>query len=353
MSQHDFDIANQGFPATRADLNNALKAAVSNSAGTSAPSTTYAYQFWYDSNNNIIKMRNGDNDAWISVATVDQTNDLVSITHTGMLDLVDDDGSASIRFQAPSAVTTTTTFTLPDGDGDSGQTLVTNGSATLAWHAPYGNRSLIVNGAMNVAQRSASVTGLGDGDEGYVTVDRMRHTAAPSAGRFTSAQTAVSDLPGFLNCLHLDCTTADTSIAATELLIIEQRLEGQNLQQLKKGTSSAEPVTVSFYMKTNKAFTFMCALNDYDNNRVNTQQFTTTTSWTRHSITFAGDTSGGLGDDSGHSLSVEFYLHAGSNFTGGSYSANTWQSRATSDNMRAVGIGASGGNRKCSDAVRI
>ena len=215
--------------------------------------------------------------------------------------------------------------------------------ADLAGSADAGGitgRSLVINGAMNVAQRSTSVTGLGDGDEGYVTLDRMRHTAAASAGRFTSAQTAVSDLPGFLNCLHLDCTTADTSIAATELLIIEQRLEGQDLQQLKKGTSSAEPVTVSFYMKTNKAFTFMCALNDFDNNRVNVQQFTTTTSWTRHSITFAGDTTGALGDDSGNSLSVEIYLHAGSNFTGGTYSANTWQSRASSDNMRAVGIGS-------------
>ena len=203
-----------------------------------------------------------------------------------------------------------------------------------------GNRNFVINGAMNVAQRSASVTGLGDGDEGYVTLDRMRHTAAASAGRFTSAQTAISDLPVFLNCLHLDCTTADTSIASSEALILEHRMEGQNLQQLKKGTSSAEAVTVSFYMKTNKAFTFMCALNDYDNNRINTQQFTTTTDWTRHSITFTGDTTGALGDDANNSLSIEFYLHAGATYTGGTYSANTWQSRASSDNMRAVGIGS-------------
>ena len=214
--------------------------------------------------------------------------------------------------------------------------------ADLASSADAGSltgKNLVINGAMNVAQRSTSVASMG-GTEGYKTLDRFNHTGGEGAGRFTSAQTAVSDLPGFLNCLHLDCTTADTSIAATELLLIEQKLEGQDLQQLKKGTSSAEPVTVSFYMKTNKAFTFMCGLNDYDNNRVNVQQFTTTTSWTRHSITFAGDTTGALDDDANHSLSVEFYLHAGSNFTGGTYSANTWQSRASSDNMRAVGIGS-------------
>lgn len=93
-------------------------------------------------------------------------------------------------------------------------------------------------------------------------------------------------------------------------------------------------------MKTNKAFTFMCELNDSDNNRVNVQQFTTSTSFTRHVLTFNPDTSGALNDDSGVSLSVVIYLHAGASFTGGTYSANTWQSRATSNNMRAVGIGS-------------
>ena len=203
-----------------------------------------------------------------------------------------------------------------------------------------GRRNIVINGGMNVAQRSVSVAALGDGDEGYVTLDRIRHTAAASAGRFTSAQTAISDLPGFLNCLHLDCTTADTSIAATELLVLEHRIEGQDLQQLKKGTSDAEKVTVSFYMKTNAAFVFMCVLNDFDNNRVNTQKFTTTTGWTRHSITFAGDTTGALGDDNALSLSVSIYLHAGSNFTGGTYVSNAWQSRSSSDNMIAPGIGS-------------
>ena len=77
------------------------------------------------------------------------------------------------------------------------------------------NRNLWINGAMNVAQRSTSVTGLGDGNEGYVTVDRMRESGSTaSAGRYTSKQTAITDLPGFANCFHVDCTTADTSIAA-------------------------------------------------------------------------------------------------------------------------------------------
>jgi len=81
MSQHDFEIANQGFPSFRSDLNSALQALASLSAGTSAPSTTFAYQFWYDSTNQILKMRNGDDDAWISLVTFDQTNDHAATYH--------------------------------------------------------------------------------------------------------------------------------------------------------------------------------------------------------------------------------------------------------------------------------
>lgn len=81
MSQHDFEIANQGFPSFRSDLNSALQALASVSAGTSAPSTTFAYQFWYDSTNQILKMRNGDDDAWISVFKFDQTNDHIETVY--------------------------------------------------------------------------------------------------------------------------------------------------------------------------------------------------------------------------------------------------------------------------------
>lgn len=79
MSQHDLTIANQGFPAFRADLNDALQALGSCQSGTSAPSPTFANQLWYDTTNNILKIRNEDNDAWISIATLDQANDVLSV----------------------------------------------------------------------------------------------------------------------------------------------------------------------------------------------------------------------------------------------------------------------------------
>ena len=78
MSQHDLTINNQGFPAFRADLNDALQALGSTQSGTTAPSPTFANQLWYDTTNNILKFRNEDNDAWISLLTLNQTADTVS-----------------------------------------------------------------------------------------------------------------------------------------------------------------------------------------------------------------------------------------------------------------------------------
>jgi len=71
MSQHDFNIANQSFPATRTDLNNALVALASNSSGDAEPATKYANQFWYETDTNTLKIRNEANSAWIIVLQLD------------------------------------------------------------------------------------------------------------------------------------------------------------------------------------------------------------------------------------------------------------------------------------------
>ena len=76
-----------------------------------------------------------------------------------------------------------------------------------------GRRNIIINGAMNVAQRATSATGLGGGSGSYPTCDRFAVSQTATAGRYTMTQTA--DGPsGFANCLKIACTTADTSIAA-------------------------------------------------------------------------------------------------------------------------------------------
>ena len=82
MAQHDYIINNQTFPSFRTDLNNGLSAVASNNSGSSEPTTTYAYQWWYDVASNQLKIRNADNDAWITIGTFNQTNDTVVLAGT-------------------------------------------------------------------------------------------------------------------------------------------------------------------------------------------------------------------------------------------------------------------------------
>ena len=196
------------------------------------------------------------------------------------------------------------------------------------------NRNIVINGAMNVAQRGTSSTGIATG--GYYTLDRYKIQISNTAGRFTMTQDS-SAPEGFSNSMKLDCTTADTSIASDELLFIQHSIEGQNLQTLQKGTSSAVPVTASFYVKGNASATYTVELEDRDNTRYNSQEFPVTTDWVRISRTFVADTTGTLDDDNAESLRLNFWLHGGSNYTGGTHTDNVWH---TTDNQR-VGDGAS------------
>jgi hypothetical protein len=197
-----------------------------------------------------------------------------------------------------------------------------------------GRRNMVINGGMNIFQRSSSaVTGLGDGNEGYVVHDRISHTVVAGAGRFTVTPASITDLPGFANALQVTCTTADTSIASSELYVLQHKFEGQDLQQLKKGTSDAEKVTVSFYVKGHDSATYTCELFDTDNTRQISQTFSVTTSWSRVELTFNADTTGALTDDNGESLQLNIFLHAGSDYTGGTFTSNTWASNTNANRV--------------------
>jgi hypothetical protein len=87
MAQHDYVIANGTGAAVRSDINNGLAAIVSNNSGATAPSTTYAYQWWADTSTNLLKLRNGANSSFITVGDLTATNlglaALASPTFTG------------------------------------------------------------------------------------------------------------------------------------------------------------------------------------------------------------------------------------------------------------------------------
>jgi hypothetical protein len=73
MSQHDFNIANQTSAASRTDINSALTALATLSSGATAPSTTYANMLWYDTANDVLKIRNEADSNWVVVGYVNQT----------------------------------------------------------------------------------------------------------------------------------------------------------------------------------------------------------------------------------------------------------------------------------------
>jgi hypothetical protein len=199
---------------------------------------------------------------------------------------------------------------------------------------PSGRKNIVINGAMQVAQRATSTTGIGAADNNFPCVDRMKVRAGSTAGRATVSQ--VADGPsGFANCLKFDCTTADASIAAGEYFFLTNIFEGQDLQQLKKGTSDAESVTISFYVKGDQAATYTLELKDQDNSRINTQTFAVTTSWNKISLTFIPDTTGAFGDDNLASLQVNLWLHAGSTYTGGTFASNTWASEVQANRVNS------------------
>jgi len=209
---------------------------------------------------------------------------------------------------------------------------------TNASASPAVGRNILINGAMNVAQRSASVTGLGAAS-GYFTLDRWLLASSGTAGRLTMSQTADGPNGISANCLKLDCTTADTSIAAGEFLQVVQKIEGQNLQRIGKGVAGAKQITVSFYVKASAAFDFVCELSDLDNTRQISKLFSTTTGWVRHELTYAADEDDGsspFGDDNAASLNLTFWLHAGATWAGGTLNTATFAN--TTNANRAAGI---------------
>ena len=102
MSQHDLSIANGTGAAVRSDLNGALAALGTNSSGATAPTTTYAYQFWADTTTGLLKIRNAANSAFVTVGTLASTN-------LGLASL------AGATFTGDVILGTTTALELPDG----------------------------------------------------------------------------------------------------------------------------------------------------------------------------------------------------------------------------------------------
>ena len=192
-------------------------------------------------------------------------------------------------------------------------------------------RNLIINGDMSISQRGTSF----DATQNY-KIDRFLF--AHNGYGFDATLSQSTDVPtgqGFGKSLKFNCTTA-SSVSSGGYLIIQQKIEGQMLQQIKKGTANAESLTFSFWVKSNKTGTYITEIYDYDNARQISKSYTidSADTWEKKTVTFEGDTTGSLDNDNAESFQINFWLGAGTDFTSGTLST-TWTS-ATNTN-RTVG----------------
>ena len=195
-----------------------------------------------------------------------------------------------------------------------------------------GNRNFVYNGDMVVCQRSNSVSGIGNGGGGYKVQDRWNIGEAGTVGGVVTMSQATESPDGFKYSLKLDCTTAESSVAADELWWINQNFEGQDLQSWNKGDAQARPVTVSFWVNATKTGTNIVQLYDGDNNRSCCQSYTVSSSdtWEFKTLNFPADTTGAFDFDTSASLQLIWYLVAGTDWTSGTL-PTTWASHVAAN----------------------
>ena len=193
---------------------------------------------------------------------------------------------------------------------------------------------IIINGDMQVAQRATSVTS--HNAVSYTTVDRFKTVC--ETGTYTVIQESLTSgnayLNGFKKALRLDTTTAEASAgSAGEQTTIEQRIEGQNLQQFLKGTANAKPFTLAFWVKASKTGSnLQVNLRDADNTRQvgGTYNIDAADTWEKKVINFPADTTGAFDNDNANSLTIEWFLDGGSNYSGGAV-PTAWEASANAD----------------------
>jgi len=202
----------------------------------------------------------------------------------------------------------------------------------IADTAVHGRRNLIINGAMQVAQRG-DVTGVTDG---YGGADRFAFARSGAAVVTLSQDTDVPSNQGFSESQKVDVTTEDSSLAAGDYALLFQRMEGFNCQQFLYGTSAAKKLTLQFWVKSSKTGTHIIELFHGDASYYNSQSYTIATAdtWQKVTMTFDGYQTTAFDNDNGTGLVIHWWLAAGSTYSGGTLSENTWHN--TNAN-RAVG----------------
>ena len=179
-------------------------------------------------------------------------------------------------------------------------------------------RNKLINGAMQIAQRG-NKTGVTS--HTYGGPDRFR-TVLNTAGTWSISQsTNVPSGSGFGNSFKLECTSADSSLGVSDYVSVAQYIEGQNLQDLSFGATSAKAITLSFWVKSSVTGTYICEI--FQNGASPTRQaskaytISVANTWEKKTITYLGDQAGTIPNNNTSGLAIIWYLAAGTNFTSG------------------------------------
>ena len=213
-----------------------------------------------------------------------------------------------------------------------------------------GRRNMIINGDMNIAQRGTPTSAASYTSGGYAACDRwrLRAISTDEADFVISQESDAPTASGFTKSIKIKTNTVESALASDEIFHVSQRIEAQDLQHLKNGTSSALPVTLSFWVKAYQTGTY--AVNVYKpdtSNRQITATYTISDSntWEFKTMTFPGDTSGGgINSDTGAGFQIYWLLASGSGFTGST--STSWGNYANGGfaNGQAVNIMSSTDN---------
>ena len=234
-------------------------------------------------------------------------------------------------------------FSYPQGTD-----LVTNGAAaiqtlaegvdTALLNTPSSYRNLLINGGMDIYQRGNNPTfSFATSGTRTYSIDRWSNTWNSSMGSWAvTRSTTVPTGQGFGYSFKMDCTATTTSSSGRMMIV--QAIEGQNVQHVRKGTTAAKQLTLSFWAYTTRTGggTMIAELEDYTNSRFVSAAVTinAASTWEYKTVTFPADTTGTLANSNAAALGLNLWINAGSTYSGGASLQTTW---GTTTNRRAFG----------------
>jgi hypothetical protein len=303
MATHDYVIANGTGSAVRSDINNVLAAIVSANSSSTEPSTKYAYQLWADTNTGYLKIRNAANNAWIQLFKLDATLSDIPIEGTVVKSTGESGGTKFLR---------------EDGDN------------TCSWQTPalgYGFKNLVINGAMQVAQRATQATSTG-----YNSIDRFAfyHLNVDEAPTYAQVDVASGTTPyelGFRKCLRVMNGNQTSGAGTADNITVDYRFESQDIANSGWDyTSASSYITLSFWVKSSVAQDFKLQLKTEDGTEkaypMSTGALSANT-WTKITKTIPGHADLQFDNNNAKGFNIHWFAFLGTDSTA-SVTDNAW-----------------------------